>query len=71
MMKPPLLRNAMSNQRNYTDAALRIFVNDLDEGEQTMLRVGGALPATFKDLEPNLRGSDVARMIELIEEGQA
>ena len=62
----------MSNQRHYTDAALRIFVNDLDEGEQTMLRVGGALPAEpFQDLEPNLRGSDVARMIELIEEQNA
>jgi hypothetical protein len=58
----------MSNTRHYTDAALRIFVDDLSEGEQTMLRVGGALPATFKQLEPNLMSSDVARMIEIIEE---
>jgi hypothetical protein len=58
----------MSNQRNYTDNALEIFANDLSEGEQTMLVVGGALPATFKDLEPNLRGSDIARMIEIIQE---
>lgn len=58
----------MSNTRHYTDAALRIFVGDLDEGEQTLLVTGGALPATFKDLEPNLTGSDVARMIEIAEE---
>jgi ABC-type branched-subunit amino acid transport system ATPase component len=59
----------MSNQRNYTDNALEIFANDLSEGEQTMLVVGGALPADpFKDLEPNLRGSDIARMIEIIQE---
>jgi hypothetical protein len=58
----------MSNQRNYTDNALEIFVNDLTEGEQKMLEVGGALPATFKNLEPNLRGSDIARMIEIIQE---
>jgi hypothetical protein len=56
----------MSNQRNYTDNALETLVNDLTEGEQKMLEVAGALPATFKNLEPNLRGSDIARMIEII-----
>jgi len=58
----------MSNKRNYSDNALEIFANDLSEGEQTMLVVGGALPATFKDLEPRLRGSDIARMIEIVQE---
>lgn len=57
----------MSNTRNYTDNALERFANDLDEGEQTMLVMAGALPATFRDLEPNLRSSDVARMIDIIE----
>lgn len=56
----------MSNQRNYTDNALETFVSDLDEGEKTLLRTAGALPATFKDLRPNLRSSDIARMIEII-----
>jgi hypothetical protein len=58
----------MSNQRNYTDNALETFINDLSEGERRMLVIGGALPATFKELEPNLRGSDVGRMIEIIRE---
>jgi hypothetical protein len=59
----------MSNTRHYTDAALRKFVEKLDEGERTMLRVGGALPAEpFNELELSLRSSDVARMIEIVEE---
>ncbi len=59
----------MADTRHYTDAALRSFVSDLTEGQRTMLRVGGALPADpFKDLHISLRGSDVARMIEIIEE---
>jgi len=58
----------MSNQRNYTDNALETLVNDLTEGEQKMLEVAGALPKTFKHLEPNLRGSDIARMIQIIRE---
>jgi hypothetical protein len=59
----------MSGTRHYTDAALRELVNDLDEGQKTMLRVGGALPKEpFGELHLSLRSSDVARMIELIEE---
>jgi hypothetical protein len=60
----------MTDDRNYTDAALNIFVNDLDEGKQKMLRLAGALPATFKDMEPRLNSSDVARMIELAEDSE-
>jgi len=59
----------MSNTRHYTDAALEEFVSRLDEGQKTMLRVGGALPADpFNELEVSLRSSDVARMIELLDE---
>jgi hypothetical protein len=60
----------MANTRNYTDAALEIFVKDLEKGEQTMLRVGGALPATFRDLDPKLGSKDVVRMIELVERSE-
>jgi hypothetical protein len=59
---------AMSERRNYTDDALETFAQDLDAGEQKMLVLAGALPAYFRDFNPNLRGSDVARMIEFIEE---
>jgi chromosomal replication initiation ATPase DnaA len=55
--------------KNYTDDALRVFVNDLDDGEQKLLALSGALPATFKQLEPRLTSQDVARMIELVNEG--
>jgi hypothetical protein len=58
----------MSNTRNYTDDALERFAQDLSDGEQKMLVLAGALPATFRDLNPNLRSSDVAQMIEIIEE---
>lgn len=59
----------MSDQRNYTDSALRELVSELTEPQKTMLRVGGALPKEpFGELHINLRGSDVARMIELVEE---
>jgi chromosomal replication initiation ATPase DnaA len=55
--------------KNYTDDALRVFVNDLDDGEQKLLALSGALPSTFKQLEPRLTSQDVARMIELVNEG--
>lgn len=62
----------MSNSRHYTDEGLRQLLSDLDEGEQTMLAAGGALPARFKDLNPQLTGSDVAELIRLAEnEGDA
>ena len=54
--------------QNYTDDALRVFASDLDEGEQTLLVTAGALPATFKDLDPALTSSDIARMIELVKD---
>jgi len=59
----------MANTRHYTDAALRSFLTELDEGQKTMIRATGALPADpFNDLHLNLRSSDVARMIELMED---
>jgi hypothetical protein len=59
----------MSNTRNYDDDSLKNLVGYLDEGEKKMLRLGGALPAEpFRDMEPSLRGEDIARMIELMED---
>lgn len=58
----------MSNTRHYTDAALRELVDDLTEGQKTMLRVGGALPKDpLGELHVSLRSSDVSRMIEIVE----
>lgn len=57
----------MADTRHYTDAALRTFAEKLNDGEKTLV-VGGVLPADkFKDLTPPLRGSDVARLIEIVE----
>lgn len=62
----------MSNNRNYTDHALKQLVSELADGQRTMLRVGGALPKEpFGELYVDLRGKDVARMIEIIEEETA
>lgn len=60
----------MSNTRHYTDDGLRELVDKLTDGERTLLRVGGALPKEkLGDLDPSLRSSDIARMIELLEDG--
>jgi hypothetical protein len=68
----PYNEMTMANTRNYTDAALRQMISDLSEGQKTMLRVGGALPKDpLGELYIDLRGSDVSRMIELIEEAKA
>jgi hypothetical protein len=57
-------------ERNYTDAALETFVNDLDDNERVGLRFG-MLPADpFADMEPPLGGADVAYMIRYLEENQ-
>jgi hypothetical protein len=55
----------MSNQRNYTDSALERYVEDLGEGEQKLLVLAGALPETFRQLQPQLSSEDVAQMIEI------
>jgi hypothetical protein len=55
----------MSNQRNYTDNALETFAEDMSNGEIELLVAGGVIPAHLAELEPNLRGSDVSRLIEL------
>jgi hypothetical protein len=58
----------MSNTRHYSDAGLRELATELSENEKALLRLGGALPQEpFGELHLSLRSSDVARMIELIE----
>lgn len=61
----------MSNTRHYTDDALETLIKELDDGQKTMLRVGGALPKDpFGTMPVALRSSDVARMIELLEDNR-
>ena len=58
------------SERHYTDKALRKLVHELGDGQKTMLKVGGALPKEpYGDLHLSLKSADVARMIELVEEG--
>jgi hypothetical protein len=58
----------MTHGRNYTDSALERYVEDLSEGEQKLLVLAGALPETFRQLEPQLESEDVAQMIEIAQE---
>jgi|APHM01.1.fsa_nt_gi hypothetical protein len=58
----------MSNTRNYTDDALERFAQDLSEGEKYRLVSHASLPQTFRNFEPNLRGEDVDKMMEIIME---
>lgn len=56
----------MSNTRNYTDNELERFAQDLSEAEKYRLVSHASLPQTFRNFEPNLRGADVDKMIEII-----
>jgi hypothetical protein len=55
----------MSNQRNYTGNALERFAEDMSNDEIKLLVAGDVIPAHLAELEPNLRGNDVSRLIEL------
>jgi hypothetical protein len=58
----------MSNTRHYSDAGLRKLAMELSENEKALLRMSGTLPKEpFCELHLSLRSSDVARMIELVE----
>lgn len=55
--------------RNYSDAALDVFVYDLDDNEQAGLRFGMLPAEPFLSLEPALTGPDVAYMMRRLKKG--
>lgn len=54
--------------RNYTDAALRLFVADLDDNERAGLQYGMLPVEPFGDIEPPLANGDVAEMMRRLDD---
>lgn len=54
--------------KNYTDAALKIFTQDLSETEQRRLLTTGELPSHLKSMQPPLENDDVGKMLEIIDQ---